>query len=216
MSDLTDLRSAKLRSAKSIRDLAKLLGYKPQALSYIIYKIPETEKYFEFNIAKKSGGHRTIKAPSEKLKRLQKKVVQLLSDCLAEIKEQTKNPFSHGFVKDCSIVTNARIHRNKKWLLNFDIQDFFGSINYGRVRGILIKDRNFQLHPKVATLLAQIACHQNSLPQGAPTSPILSNIVAKVLDLRLLGVAKKYGCLYSRYVDDISFSSSNESTINLL
>ena len=200
---------ANLRSAKNIHDLAKIIGYKPKALAYIIYRLPEAIKYYQFSISKQSGGYRIINAPSEKLKKLQKSITNLLTDCLTELDDLKKyTPFSHGFTKGRSIATNAKSHKNRNWVLNFDIHDFFGSINYGRVRGILIKDRNFQLDPKIATLIAQIACHRNALPQGSPVSPILSNIVTRPLDVRLLSLAKKYGFTYSRYADDITFSSN--------
>jgi hypothetical protein len=92
--------------------------------------------------------------------------------------------------------------------LNLDLHDFFGTINFGRVRGVLIKDRNFLLHPTVATLIAQISCYKNALPQGAPTSPIISNIVSRPLDLKLVDLAKRYGCCYTRFADDITFSTN--------
>ena len=200
-----------LRSAKNIHDLAKIIGYKPKTLSYILYKLQNNEKYYQFKISKKSGGYRTINAPLNKLKKLQKCLTNLLTNCINELNSDQKYaPFSHAFTKERSIATNAKLHKNKRWVLNFDIHDFFGNINYGRVRGILIKDRNFQLDPKVATLIAQIACYKNTLPQGSPVSPILSNIVTRPLDLRLIRLAKKYGFIYSRYADDITFSSNKK------
>ena len=201
-----------LRSAKNIHDLAKIIGYKPKTLSYILYKLQNNKKYHQFQIPKKSGGYRTINAPLDKLKKLQESLTNLLTNCINELNSDQKYaPFSHAFIKDRSIATNAKLHKNKRWVLNFDIHDFFGSINYGRVRGILIKDRNFLLDPKVATLIAQIACHMNVLPQGSPASPILSNIVTRPLDLRFIRLAKKHGFTYSRYADDITLSSNKKN-----
>ncbi len=107
-------------------------------------------------------------------------------------------------------MTNARQHRKRRWVFNLDLQDFFPSINFGRVRGFLIKDRNFALNEKAATVIAQIACHDGSLPQGSPCSPVISNLVAHVLDIRLMKLADKAGCTYSRYADDLTFSTNKK------
>ena len=86
------------------------------------------------------------------------------------------------------------------------MDNFFPSINFGRVYGFFIKDKNFCLSPKIATVIAQITCYENHLPQGAPTSPIVSNLIAKILDIHLLKLAKKYNLTYTRYADDLTFS----------
>lgn len=200
---------AKLKSAKSLGDLATLLGFKPNTLAFVVYKIPNSSKYTEFEITKKNGGKRLIKAPVAKLKNAQRRLANLLYQCVAEI-EQTppiRSPLYHGFSKSRSIVTNASRHSHRRFVFNIDIQDFFPSINFGRVRGCFIKDKKFGLHPDVATVIAQIACHDNSLPQGSPCSPVISNIVGGILDLRLVRLAKKSGCTYSRYADDVTFST---------
>ena len=199
----------KLREASTISDLAALLNFKAQGITYLLFKIADSDRYFEFQISKRSGGTRTIAAPTEKLKRLQSNLANLLSNCLKELDESgtRRTPFVHGFVKGKSIITNAKAHRNKRWVLNMDLHDFFGTINFGRVRGIFIKDRCFALHPAVATVIAQIACRNNGLPQGSPCSPIIANMVARSLDLKLIDVANQYGLRYSRYADDISFST---------
>ena len=93
-------------------------------------------------------------------------------------------------------------------MLNLDLQDFFGTINFGRVRGFFIKNNNFALRPEIATILAQIACHQNALPQGSPCSPVISNLIGHVLDIRLSKLAFEHGCTYSRYADDLTFSTN--------
>lgn len=202
----------KLREATTLAELAELLNFKPQGITYLLFKLTDAQRYFEFEISKRSGGKRTIAAPTEKLKRLQSNLANLLSNCLSELNSLgvRKTPFVHGFVKGKSIITNARTHRNKRWVLNIDLHDFFGTVNFGRVRGILIKDRAFELHPDIATLIAQIACRNNSLPQGAPCSPILANMVARSLDLKLIDVANQFGLRYSRYADDITFSTRKQ------
>jgi RNA-directed DNA polymerase len=199
-----------LRAAASLHDIAALLHYKPSRLSFIIYILGGTEKYTEFEIPKQSGGVRKIKAPIESLKLLQRRVADLFVTCLAELKktEAPRPPLSHGYVRGQSIITNATVHKRRRYVLNLDIKDFFGAIHFGRLRGVLIKDRRFELHEKVATIIAQIACFENSLPQGSPCSPIFSNIVANFFDIRLARLARVHKCSYSRYVDDITFSTN--------
>ena len=95
--------------------------------------------------------------------------------------------------------------------MNVDLKDYFPSFNFGRVRGYFLKNRNFDLHPDIATLIAQIVCHDNSLPQGAPTSPIVSELITSILDQRLGRLSKRNHCTYSRYADDITFSTNQAS-----
>ena len=202
----------KLKSANSIGDLAVILGYKAKALAFIIYGIQDHSKYSIFEIQKAHGGTRTIKAPVPKLKKLQKRLSELLQDCIVEINDEKhiKSTLSHGFRREYSIVTNAALHVNRKYVFNIDISDFFGTINFGRVRGYFIKNNNFKLDPTVATIIAQIACHEGSLPQGSPCSPVISNLIGHILDIRLASLAKRYGCTYSRYADDITFSTNKK------
>lgn len=204
-------RLEELKEAKSLSGLAELLGFKPKAVSYILYKIPEDNKYIEFEIPKKNGKKRKIKAPAEKLKHLQRRLADLLNECFNQIsKESNKKSLSHGFRKKHSIVTNARNHKNKRYVFNVDLQDFFPSINFGRVRGFFIKNHHFSLDPKVATVIAQTACHNNELPQGSPCSPIISNLIGHLLDVRMANLAKKAKCTYSRYADDLTFSTNKK------
>lgn len=162
-----------LKNASSLHDIAALLDFKPKALSYILYcKAPEA-KYKAFSIPKAGGGHRAIQAPSDDLKLLQRRLSDLLQDCAEElsISNQWKDGIAHGFKRHRSIVSNATRHRGKRWVFNVDLENFFGTINFGRVRGYLIKNKHFALDPTAATILAQIACHDNVLPQGSPCSP---------------------------------------------
>jgi hypothetical protein len=92
--------------------------------------------------------------------------------------------------------------------LNFDIEGFFPALNFGRVRGFFVTNNNFALHPNVATVLAQISCHENALPQGSPCSPIISDLIGHILDMRFLSLMKKHKCTYSRYADDITISTN--------
>ncbi|MFV8258874.1 retron Ec67 family RNA-directed DNA polymerase/endonuclease [Bdellovibrio bacteriovorus] len=212
-----------LRKAKNLEDLAKLLNYEAKSLSYIIYVIPDKSKYATFTIPKKNGGQREIKSPVPRLKKLQKTLAKFLENCVEEYsnphgqlvesdsyggKRRPSNVISHGFQKGLSIKTNAEKHLQKRYVFNLDIEGFFPSINYGRVRGFFIKDRNFGLDPKIATILAKIICHNNELPQGSPCSPIMSNLIGRILDVRLARIAKRSGCNYSRYADDLTFSTN--------
>jgi len=123
----------------------------------------------------------------------------------AKIKQQPS--LSHGFVRRRSIITNAMMHLGQKNVLNIDLENFFDGFNFGRVRGFFIKNRNFNLDPAVATVIAQIACYDNKLPQGSPCSPVITNLITHSLDIRLASLAKKYKCTYTRYADDITFST---------
>lgn len=202
----------KLKKATSLRDFAALVGYKPKSLSYILYRIPDKDKYIEFTIPKRNGGGRKIKAPEERLKHLQKRLADILSKCFEEscYLSKHKKSLSHGFRYKHSIVTNALNHRNKRYVFNVDLKDFFPSINFGRVYGFFIKNSHFELDKKIATIIAQIACHDNELPQGSPCSPIISNFIGHLLDIRMVNLAKKTKCTYSRYADDLTFSTNNK------
>jgi RNA-directed DNA polymerase len=203
---------AKLRQAQSLADLAKILGFTPKGLSYVLYRMPDAEKYRVFEIPKKRGGTRIIKAPIAQLALVQKRLNKLLTTCVEEFSRN--NPCfwaaSHGFQKGRTIVSNASAHRKRRYVFNVDIADFFGTINFGRVRGFFIKDRSFALQPAVATVIAQIACHENALPQGSPSSPIVSNLVANILDARLIRLARHARCTYTRYADDLTFSTNEQ------
>ncbi len=199
----------RLQQAQTRKDLATILGVQAKALSFILHKIPSSEKYHTFGISKRNGGMREINAPEPRLKMLQKKLATILYWCVDEIYENPpKGLYSHAYLKSRSTFTNAWKHKNRRYVLNLDIKDFFPSINFGRVRGYFIKHKSFNLQELTATVIAQIACHNNQLPQGSPCSPIISNLIAHILDVRLVRFAQKHKCTYSRYADDITFSTN--------
>ena len=205
-------------------DFAKLLGLKSaKYINYLLYNIKTDNLYNSFTIPKKNGGERVIHAPIKELKFLQKKLADILWECYLESlesKSKDKNfkipVLSHAFEKGKSIITNSQMHRNKKYILNIDLKDFFDSFNFGRVRGFFIKDRDFAVSPEIATVIAQIACYKGKLPQGAPSSPIITNLITRILDYRIVKIAKKYRFTYSRYADDMTFSTNRELNSNKL
>ena len=201
-----------LKGAASLRDFAAVLDYKPKTLSYIVYKIPPTQKYSKFSISKSAGGEREICAPTGSLKGLQRRLADVLYDCRGEFESQTsRRPLSHGFRRDLSIVTNARQHKRRRYVLNLDLQDFFPTFNFGRVRGFFIRNRHFELNENVATIIAQISCFENTLPQGSPCSPVIADLIAHLLDVRLAQLARHHKLTYSRYADDITFSTGQKA-----
>lgn len=207
LSALSDLKLARTRN-----DVAALLRYRASRLSYIVYQIPKRDRYTVFSIPKRSGGERRIDAPIPQLKLLQRRLANLLTECLQEIEaaQERKNTFSHAFRKGSSIITNARAHKNRRYVLNIDLQDFFPTLHLGRVIGFLVKNEDFKLNKGVATLLAQIACNDGKLPQGSPCSPILSELLTHFLDVRLARLAANNRCTYTRYADDITFSTNQK------
>lgn len=206
-----------LKQAKTKPELASILGVSASFLTRTLYK-PGVKShvnshYHQFEITKKSGGVRIISAPSDELKDLQRKLSDLLLDCktVIHLDNKVECTLSHGFERERSIITNARIHRAKKNVLNLDLADFFGSFNFGRVRGFFIANRDFKLDPHIATIIAQIACYKDTLPQGSPCSPVIANLIANSLDIKLSKLAKRNGCSYTRYADDITFSTRKKS-----
>lgn len=207
-----------LKAATTLTHVAHLLKVKAGMLSFLLYKKPKVTLYKKFDIPKSYGGTREIWAPDKQLKLVQHRLANLLQDCVEEIdsarrltRDEKKHGIAHGFKRKHSIMTNARVHVTRRYVFNVDLHDFFGSINFGRVRGFFLKDRNFSLHPDVATVLAQISCYENKLPQGSPCSPVISNLIGHTLDIMLARMAKSTDCTYSRYADDLTFSSNMRS-----
>jgi len=209
-----------LKKAASVTELASALDYSPNGLSYILFVIKDEHKYTNFEIPKRSGGMREINAPVPELQRLQSALAKVLESCSRDIDDAhgIVNTLSHGFRPGHSILTNAARHRRSRYVFNIDLSDFFGTINFGRVLGFFQKNKDFNLHPKTARLIAQIACHRkilpNSekrtfLPQGSPSSPVISNLIAHILDVRMVQIAARAGCHYTRYADDLTFSSNH-------
>jgi len=182
------------------RDVADLLEVSDKTLIYHLYRIKDSEKYTTFTIPKKSGGAREISSPSTNLKILQQKLNYILKHIYKQ------KFYVHGFVLDKSILTNAKQHFKRENVFNIDLLDFFPSINFGRVYG-MFQAKPYLLNKKVAAVLAKMCCYDGKLPQGAPTSPIISNMICVKMDDELFRFARKLNCRYSRYADDITFST---------
>lgn len=182
-------------------DVAWLLEVDPIYLNRLLIVRQARRRYRQFIVPKRLGGIREISAPPPSLAVLQSKLNKIL-----QVVYRPK-PCVQGFVKARSIMSNARPHAGKRWLLNIDLADFFPSIHFGRVRGML-KASPFGLSEECATILAQICTtHEGRLPQGAPTSPMIANLVCSRLDGELMALASRYRMTFTRYCDDLSFST---------
>lgn len=185
-----------------------VLGIKYDVLKAIVYPNPP---YRTFIISKRNGSPRTIQEPRKKLKALQRIILVYLQRISSD-----PRPCVHGFVPQRSILTNAQQHcsRRTRHVLNIDLEDFFPSITFRRVRGALRKSP-FNFSHAVATLVAHICTSNGALPQGAPTSPFLSNIICRGLDRDLMDLARRCRATYTRYADDISFSFAHPTKNSL-
>lgn len=186
-----------LKCCATVDDLASLLGTDYTALGNLLYG--KKVLYCTFEIPKKNGGVRKITSPIKPLKDLQRKLKDFIEPHTAH------REAAHGFIRNRSILSNAKRHVGKKHIFNIDLEDFFGSVNFGRVKR-LFECSPFNLTTQVATVVAQMVCYKNKLPQGAPTSPIISNMIAFKLDGNLTAMARDAKATYTRYADDLTFS----------
>ncbi|WP_299933390.1 retron St85 family RNA-directed DNA polymerase [uncultured Pelagimonas sp.] len=177
-------------------DIAIVLGIGPQLVVSITKK--QEKHYRSFPILKKDGTERTISAP-----RVYLKVIQwwILENILSKLPCH-KNAF--GFSRNKSIQDNARFHAGSKHILNVDIQSFFDTVTESQVQGVFAK---LGYSDDTSKTLSNLCTLKGSLPQGAPTSPSLANLVLADTDDKLENLAKVRGMKYSRYADDITFSS---------
>ncbi len=222
--DPFDLEEPEIRAAEnelpklaSPKDLAELLELTVPELRWLTYhrEAATSLHYARFVIPKKSGGERPIWAPLPKLKAAQRTVLREIVEHLPV------HGAAHGFLAGRSIVSNARAHTDSRALLTVDLQDFFPTVTWRRVKGVF---RKAGYRSQVSTLLAllcteaprrvverdgktwYLALGPRCLPQGAPTSPALTNTLCLRLDRRLSGLARHHGWRYTRYADDLTFS----------
>ncbi|NDV58428.1 retron St85 family RNA-directed DNA polymerase [Bacteroides sp. 519] len=211
---------------KSLTDLGQSMQLELSNLRYLLFqrKVSRQTHYYNFEIPKKSGGKRKISAPKRRMKALQLWVLNNILDRIA-IGEQ-----AHGFIKQRSIVTNAGPHTGKDIVINIDLKDFFPSIDYKRVKGLFHK---LGYSEQMATIFALICTQAETetvamdgvtyyvqkgkriLPQGSPASPAISNLIAYKLDKKVKGLADKLGFRYTRYADDLSFSTDKGNEKNI-
>jgi retron-type reverse transcriptase len=202
-------------------DVAQALGLSIPKLRWLAFhtEVASRVHYVSFTVPKKSGGTRLLSAPHRTLAAAQ----QWIFDHI--VSKLPVEPAAHGFVAGRSILTNAQPHSGKAVVVNLDLEGFFPSITFPRVRSVFFR---LGYSPAVATILAllctecprkqvsydgksyHVALGPRGLPQGACTSPGLSNQVARRLDKRLAGLARKFNLTYTRYADDITFSGNEE------
>lgn len=216
--DETRLSSKGLPIIKTDKELAEFLGIEYKQLRFLTYHrdVVLNDHYYRFDVPKRKGGIRKIAAPKTTLKTAQKKILEGILEKL-EV-----SVYAHGFIKDKSVVSGATPHvRQTELLINMDLEDFFPTITFERVRGMF---KAFGYSGYIASLLAMICTYcermkvevkgeiryvktsDRILPQGSPASPMITNILCVKLDKRLSGLADKYGFVYTRYADDMSFS----------
>ncbi|MBA3822729.1 MAG: RNA-directed DNA polymerase [Ktedonobacterales bacterium] len=211
----------------SEQDVADLLGIPLNRLRWFTFDraADTTWHYVRRVVPKRSGGERVILAPKQELKALQRKV---LSDIVGRAPVALA---AHGFVPGKSTITNARQHVGKAVVLKLDLQDFFPSITFARVRGLLIAlGYAYAVASTLALLCTEydreeytrdgtryfISVGPRHLVQGAPTSPTLANLVSWQLDRRLTGLAGAFDFTYTRYADDLVFSGDNPDVVQKL
>jgi hypothetical protein len=213
------LESRGLPVLANVGSLRKLLGIKSSAqLGYFLLATDaDGGPYTRFSIAKRDGGERVLCAPKKQLRWVQRQILDKILDLVPA------HDAAHGFVPGRSTVTNAAPHLGSEVVLKFDLTDFFPTIHYHRVVGLFarlgyyVADGRFGTEDnsrRVAPTLARLCCWTPDaeqwfgalMPQGAPTSPAISNLVCRRLDARLAGLATRNKGVYTRYADDLTFS----------
>jgi RNA-directed DNA polymerase len=188
---------------KDRRDVAILLDVDEKTLIYHLFVVREENKYKTFNIPKSHGGTRSISAPISTIKIIQKKFNQVLQSVYGP------RNVVHSYRHDRNVITNAQPHIQSNVVLNIDLKDFFTTIHIGRVTGLL-RHNPYNCTESVAKTLAQLCCFKRVLPQGAPTSPTLSNMICMSMDKDIEHLVRKHNCVYTRYADDITISTRDD------
>ena len=213
--NMIDLKIHKLQYFLKLR--------KPSELAFILNTSDElilsfikTPIYNEFFIPKKNGGKRKIQTPSHDLMIIQKK----LSNYLQDIYSRMQPSMVHGYVKsnfignpNKSIITHAKAHVGKKFVLNLDVNDFFGSITTKHIFK-LFRSSPFHFPEQLAVATTLLCTYHGKLPQGAPTSPVLSNLVFRKLDENIFNFCHAFNITYTRYADDLTFSTNEPAFKN--
>ncbi len=216
--DEEKLISLNLPVIKDDKDLANLLGIEYKSLRLLCYHrdVVTCDNYHRYTILKRNGNKRNIAAPKPLLKKAQRKILELILE-----KIQISNS-AHGFLKGKSVVSSADFHiKSPKLLINMDIENFFPTITFKRVRGMF---KSFGYSSYISSLLAMLCTYcermaieikgqtkyvktsDKILPQGAPSSPMITNIICKNMDACINDLIKNHNFSYTRYADDMSFS----------
>lgn len=184
-------------SIKSLDDLCRKLQTPEHELHFTIRKLPKL--YIQDKRKKGNGEFRVLHKPTRKMVRLQKKIrIHLL-------KPIPLDPCVHGYRKGHSHLTNAQVHQGNSYLAKLDIKGFFPSIHYTRVQKLFIR---LGYSSDVAKMLTKLTTYEYCLPQGAPTSPDISNLILAGVDEILARECKGKDLVYTRYSDDIAISGN--------
>ncbi len=197
----------------SKKDLIDFFGISEPSFKYYFRKVKGEESYKKLIINKASGKPRTIHAVSRRLKKIQ----CIALEKLQAVEKFQPSSYAHGFTPGKSIITNAICHRRSKRIIKMDLKDFFPSIHFGRVRGMFMAYQ-YEFGKDAATIMAQLACLDDAtgiLPQGGSLSPYIANMMCRRLDKRLAQVARDHRCNFTRYADDITFSTNDTSQENI-
>ncbi|WP_339238864.1 reverse transcriptase family protein [Paenibacillus sp. FSL R5-0517] len=181
------------------KHLSLLIGIDIQKLSY--YIVSSDGFYTEHNLPKSNGGIRKITMPSLHLKEIQR---WILDNILYRF---SISESAYGFVRDRNIKDNASLHVNQPSVINFDIKDFFPSIKFEQVF-LLFHSNGYT--KEISYSLAKLCTYNGTLPQGAPSSPCIANILCNILDKRISNLVLNLGYRYSRYADDITISGDGK------
>ena len=184
--------------------LCLLFGKEKEYLASVINS--NISHYRKFKIPKRNGGKRTITTPYPELLECQN---WIYVNILTKVKIHSS---AHGFTFNKSIISNSKVHLGQNHFLKIDLEDFFSSIEINKVITVF---KHLGYTHKVSFYLASICCYGDILPQGSPTSPMLSNIVAKNLDTRLMKFSKRFNLRYTRYADDLAFSGDSIPVKNI-
>ena len=220
--NIEKLQSAKLPILAHPRDVAEAMKIPLKQVRWLAFHSDATRvtHYIRFTVAKKGGGTRELAAPHRKLAASQEWILENI------LKKMPPHTAAHGFVPNHSTLTNAAPHVGRAVVVNADLKDFFPTITFPRVKGIF---QQLGYSPAAATILAllctesprreveyagtkfHVATGPRVLPQGACTSPALSNLAARGMDTRFSGIATKLGWTYTRYADDLTFSADGNA-----
>lgn len=218
-----DIQRLRTMNLPELKDTGDVLGWLDLTISELVPlanpgdRTPPKSNYVEWAVKKKRGGVRILCAPKQRLKRVQRKIKEKILDRIPV------DDCVHGFVRGRNIVSNATPHVGATIVINLDLVDFFGHVYFPRVMGIF---RRVGYGKDVSRWLALLCTHcphgtalkgvsqadisatsaRRHAVQGAPTSPQVANLAARKLDRRLTGLSKRFGCNYTRYADDLTFS----------